>query len=158
MSNNDLLPAKKFDPDAFMTQTMDQPMDTERTLVPEGEYKMMIDDFTSDAYETIQFEYKKGRRAGEAGEFTKFNCPCVILDDKVIDALGQGSPPKVLCFKTMTLDFLDDGVTLAWGPNKNIDLGQLRHATGQNVKGQPWNPSQLRGAGPFIGRVRHLEG
>ena len=35
-----------FDPDAFMQTTVDQPLETEYVLVPQGEYVAMIDDFT----------------------------------------------------------------------------------------------------------------
>ena len=36
----------KFDPDAFMQETVDQPLAVDRTLCPEGEYRFTIDDFT----------------------------------------------------------------------------------------------------------------
>jgi len=142
-----------FDPDSFMTQTIDAPLDTERTLVPQGEYKMSIGDFTRDAFETIEFTYKKGERAGEEGHFTKFNCPLIIDDEAVRKATSIDRPQIIF---SCNLD-LDESGQLAWGPNKNIDLGKLRHATGQNNAG-PWSVSQLRGAGPFMGKVAHREG
>lgn len=143
----------KFDPDLFMQQTIDQPMETERTLVPAGEYQMNIDDFDSKVFQTFDFEYKQGPNAGQPGSFTKFNCPCVINDDKV-KALFKRD--KVLAFKPITLDFNPDG-SLAFGVNQNVELGQLRQAVGQNAPGTPWLPAHLRGAGPFMGRVEHKD-
>lgn len=142
-----------FDPDKFMQTTVDQPFETERTLCPAGEYKMVVDDFTSEAFEAIEFEYKKGERAGTKGVMHKFNCPFVILDDKVAADLDQ---EKVIVYKTINLDLDDDG-NLVWGKNKNIALGQLRNAVGQNGPG-PWAPSQLRGSKTFIGKVEHRTG
>ena len=142
----------QFDPDAFMTQTMDQPLETERTLVPPGEYQMMIDDFGRDALETFEFEYKRGPNAGQQGSMTKLGVPCLVQDESVKTSLGMD---KVVVFKNITLDF--ENGSLAFGKNKNIDLGQLRHAVGQNNPG-PWSIGNLRGAGPFMGRVEHREG
>lgn len=143
-----------FDPDAFMSQTIDQPLETERTIVPAGEYKATIDDFTRDAFQTITFVYKKGPRAGEEGSFTKFNVPFVIDDDKVKAELGMD---KVVCFQSITLDFEPGTNNLAWGINKNIDLGKLRKAVGQNNPG-PWSAANLRGAGPVMVKVEHRSG
>src|SRR5882762_3929771 len=117
-----------FDPDAFMETTIDQPLETERKLVPAGEYTLMIDDFTSAAFRTSDFEYKKGPNAGQPGSMTVFNIPMVVQDDK-INALFNRD--KVLVFKECILDFQDDG-QLAWGVNQNVDLGQVRNAVGQN--------------------------
>lgn len=142
-----------FDPDEFMSATIDQPLEVERTLCPEGEYKARIDDFTRDAFETFEFEYKRGPNAGQQGSMTKFSCPIVIDDDKVKADMGVD---KVLVFYQCTLDFDDKG-QLAWGKNRNIDLGKLRNAAGQNQPG-PWSPSMLRGAGPFMVKVAHRTG
>jgi hypothetical protein len=83
---------------------------------------------------------------------TKFGCPCIIQDENLKTQLGMD---KIVVFKNVTLDF--ENGALAFGKNRNIDLGQLRHAVGQNVPG-PWALGNLRGAGPFMGRVEHREG
>lgn len=143
-----------FDPELFMQQTVDQPMETERTLCPPGDYTMMVDDFEAKrAIEQIDFEYKKGPNAGQPGTMYVFNCPCVVQDDKVKADMDQD---RVIVYKRITLDVNADG-QLSWGKNKNIDLGQLRHAVGQNHAGT-WNISHLRGAGPFVGKVEKREG
>lgn len=143
-----------FDPDAFMQMTVDQPLEIERTLVPEGEFDAMVDDFDSSIFETFQFTYKRGPNAGQEGSMHKGTFPIVINDDKVRAALQTD---KARVFYQCTLDYDETTGQLLFGPNKNIDLGKLRHAVGQNAPG-PWSVSQLRGAGPFKVKVKHRDG
>lgn len=143
-----------FDADAFMNATIDAPLDFERTLVPEAEYRLMVDDFDSSIFESIEFTYKRGPNAGSAGTMQKGNFPIIVDDDKV-RALLQTD--KVRVYYTCNLDYDDTTGQLLFGPNKNIDLGKLRHAVGQDAPGT-WSVSQLRGAGPFMGKIKHREG
>lgn len=142
-----------FDPDTFMSQTVDAPLATEFTLVPIGEYLAAVDDFDRDAFETIDFEYKRGKLAGTPGKMFKFNCPIVINDDKVKQELQRD---KVVVTKQFILD-LDENGKLAEGTNRNVELGRLRDAAGQNTPGTPWSIAQLRGAGPFMVKIVHVE-
>jgi hypothetical protein len=137
-----------FDPETFLNQTIDQPLETEFLTVPEGEYTATIDDFTSEAIEQIHFDYKNGPRAGTPGVMTKLNLPFVIQDDQVARELGRD---KVVVYKQMILD-VDDKDVLDWSKNKNIDLGRVRAAVGQNDPG-PWSIGNLRGAGPVMVKV-----
>ena len=139
-----------FDPESFMQTTVDQPMATEFEICPAGEYQAMVDDFDSKAFSQIDFTYKQGDRAGQPGTMTKFNCPFIINDDAVKAALGR---EKVVCDMQMIVDIGADG-GLDFGPNKNVNLGKLRDAVGQNSAGA-WSPSQLRGAGPVMVKVTH---
>lgn len=141
-----------FDANEFMQGQMDKPLETEYTLVPVGEYMATIDDFTADAFEVVNFEYKKGERAGTPGSMTKVTIPFVIQNDKVKAELQRD---KVIVSKQLILDLEDDGKTLASGPNKNIELGRIKAAVGQE-KG-PWSFSMLRGAGPLMVKVTHVE-
>lgn len=142
-----------FDPDLFMQQTVDQPMETDFRLPPAGEFQATIDDFTSEAFEQISFTYKKGDRSGQPGTMTKFNCPFVIQDENAKKEMGRD---RVVVTKQMILDLVPDTTQLDWGPNKNIELGRIRAAAGQNNPG-PWQVSQLRGAGPMMVKVEHIE-
>ena len=63
---------------------------------------------------------------------------------------------RFLVYKPVNLDVSDDG-GIATGKNKNIELGRVRKAVGQNADG-PWNITQLRGAGPVLVKVVHREG
>lgn len=139
-----------FDPALFMEQQMDQPLETEFRLCPEGEFIAIIDDFTADAIEVVDFEYKKGPRAGTPGSMTKLTLPYVIQDAGVQQSVGRD---KVVVFQQMILDIGADG-GLDFGPNKNIALGRARAAVGQNVPG-PWTIAQLKNAGPLMVKVVH---
>lgn len=145
--------APDFDPDTFMQQTVDAPMETEFRLCPAGEFSAMIGDFTSEAFEVIDFEYKKGTRAGQPGSMTKFNLPFIINDDKAKQELNRD---QVVVTKQMILDVDPITKQLDFGVNKNIELGRVRDAVGQNNPG-PWSVSQLRGAGPLMVKVEHIE-
>jgi hypothetical protein len=127
-------------------------METEMRLVPPGEYTAMVADFDKTAFEVIDFTYKSGERAGTPGQMTKFTVPFSINDPKIQEALGR---EKATVTKQIILDFAADG-SLDFGPDKNLDLGRLRAAVGQNTPG-PWSPAQLRGAGPLMVKVEHRE-
>lgn len=141
--------ANTFDPDAFMQTHVDAPMADTYVLCPEGDHKAMIDDFDSGAFEQIDFEYKRGERKGEPGSMTKFTCPFVIQDPAVAQKMGV---EKVVVRKQLIID-LDENGGLATGVNKNVGLGEIRAAVGQNNAG--WSFPNLRGAGPVIVRVKH---
>jgi hypothetical protein len=141
-----------FDPEQFMHQTVDRPLETEFTMVPQGEYLASIDDFDRDALESIDFTYKRGPNAGSPGNMLKLSLPFVINDDAVRQELGRD---KVVVTKQIILD-TDDNGQLAFGTNRNIELGRIRDAVGQNVNG-PWSLMELRGAGPVMIKVVHIE-
>ena len=144
-----------FDTEAFLNSAVD-PNATSFEVCPEGEFKMMIDSdpkqlvFTDDPKVQVGIKNPKGvGKNGEPYNFWTLELRCMVLDEEVKKKLGRES---VQVRSRINLDFAPDG-TLDTGPNKNVSLGQLREALGQNSPG--WNPKQLLGAGPFIGRVRH---
>jgi hypothetical protein len=141
-----------FDPDLFMHQTIDAPLETEFKMVPAGEYPAMIGDFDSSAFEIIDFEYKKGARAGQPGQMTKFTIPFIINDDAVKAEMGRDN---VIVTSQIILDIGTDG-GVDFGPNKNVQLGRIRDAVGQNTAGS-WTIANLRGAGPVMVKVDHIE-
>src|SRR5215510_1343217 len=141
-----------FNADDFLSQTVDKPLETEFTLVPPGEYQASIDDFDKDALEQIDFEYKRGPKAGQPGTMTKLTLPFVIDDANLKAELERD---KVMISRQLILD-LDEHGKLAEGKNKNVELGRIRDAVGQN-DGSPWSIAQLRGAGPVMIRVTHVE-
>lgn len=138
-----------FDPESFMQQTVDAPMATEFLVVPEGEYQAIIGDFDSDAFKSFDFTYKKGPRAGEPGSMTVFNCPFKIQDAALKASMERD---EVTAYGRFTLDFEADG-SLSTKEGRNVTLGQLRAAVGQNQPG--WTFSQLRGQGPVMVKVTH---
>ena len=62
---------------------------------------------------------------------------------------------KVVVSKQIILDVTPNGA-IDTGKNKNIELGRLRAAAGQN-DGQPWSVGHLRGAGPMMVKVVHVD-
>lgn len=135
-----------FDPNAFMAQNVDGPMATEIRSVPEGEYTAMIDSFEADkAFTQINWN---DRNTGEARSAVQFACPFVIQDEAVKSELGR---EKLVVYAKMFLD-MDNG-TLSTAPDKNVLLGQIREAVGQNNAG--WSFGMLAGAGPVKVRVKH---
>lgn len=148
MTNTDVT----FDPGAFMQSTIDQPLETEFRLVPEGMYPAMIGDFDETAIERIEFEYRRGPKAGQPGSMVKLTLPFSIQDDKVKAELQR---ENVNCQMQLILD-IDPSGRLDFGQDKNIKLGQVRNAVGQNTPG-PWTIGQLKGAGPLMVKVTHEE-
>lgn len=139
-----------FDPDVFMNQTVDQPMDTTVQQCPEGEFRAMIDDFDSSAFRS--FEGKEGSK-NPGKSYTVFEPPFVIQDAAVQAELQRDK--VVVRHVGMFLDFGQDG-NLDYSKGKNVDLGRLRDAVEQNKPGA-WSPKQLKGAGPVMVRVIHQE-
>lgn len=136
-----------FDPNQFMNQPSD-PMATVFENIKEGEYTFMVD--TEIEFTEIKWNDKN---TGEPRSAPLMRVPLVLLD------AGQGAAEKhrlgrdkitVRC--DITLDVTNTG-QLDNGPNKNVLLGQLRDALGQNTPG--WTPNQLKSAGPILGKVTH---
>lgn len=138
-----------MDPDVFMNQNVDEPLESVRTLCPEGEFKAHIDDFefNTDTFRPVSFVSKK---TGEQREATVLRLPFVIDDDEVKAKLGRDK--VTVYFRDMWLDFKPGTQELDTGPNKNVDLGAIRKALGLTT-GAVFAP--LRGAGPIRVRVRH---
>lgn len=131
-----------FDPDAFMNQTIDDPMSTQLMGVPEGEYTAMVGDFDSSAFRTVAVTNKQTNLTQDR---PVLEVPFLIQDDALKAKLGR---EQVTHRETYWLDIAADG-RLDTGPDKNVRLGQLRNVLGQNQNGVPWAPSMLRNMGPL---------
>lgn len=116
-----------FDPEAFLgTDTSDE-MSTVVLPIPEGEYNATIDSV-------------KARLAGDKPVF-KVIWNIDDADGKVAKATGRD---KNTVRQSIWLDVNDNG-SLDTGTGKNVGLGRLREAVGQNKAGKPWNPNMLVG-------------
>ncbi len=135
-----------FNLEQFMNSAVD-PNATSFEVCPEGEFKMMID---SDPKQLDPKEMQGiSAKTGNPYHFWQWELNCIVLDEAVKKKLGR---ERVTVRARVNLDLSDAGM-LETGPNKNVTLGQLRDALGQNKPG--WKPSDILGAGPFIGRVKH---
>jgi len=124
-----------FNPEAFMNSTTTDSNSTQYTQVPEGEYNAAIDAVTPRTTQT-----------GKALLSVKWK----VDDEGARTATGMAEPSV---FQTVWLDIKDDG-TLDGGAGKNVGLGKLREALGQNQAGKPWAPGMLIGGVAKI-RVKH---
>lgn len=147
-----------FDPNKFVNTAVNEPNATTYPVAPEGEFKMLIDDDPKQlqprdaaAGNYVGLEEISGvsQKTGKPYLFHQWTLNAVVLDDKVKEVLGQDKPKVRL---RINLDFTDTG-DLATGEGRNVKLGQLKEALDQNKPG--WTPSQVLGAGPFIGRIAH---
>jgi hypothetical protein len=136
-----------FNLDEFMNAAVDAPMATSYPVHPEGEFPFMLD---ADP-KMLEVKHMSGvsAKTGNPYDFHQMELVALAQDDGVKAKMGRD---KVAVRLRLNLDFDGNG-RLAVGEGKNVILGQLRDALGQNVPG--WTPKQLLGAGPFIGRVKH---
>ena len=142
-----------FDADSFMNQTVDAELSTSVEQPPEGDYRAMIGDFTSESgFRT--FTARPGSK-NEGREFTIFQPPFVLQDDPRLAAVkaARNGNDITVTHKGMFLD-LEDGGGLDVAKGKNVDLGRLREAVNQNTK-SGWKFTDLIGAGPLMVKVIH---
>lgn len=117
-----------FDVTKFLNVQVTEPMDTQLIPIPEGEYRAIIKDV-------------KPRMAKDS--------PILDIVWRIDDPEGKVKAVTGLdenaARQSVFLDLLSNGgFDLAKG--KNVQLGKVRDAVGQNVPGQPWAPGNLKGA------------
>lgn len=117
-----------FDEDAFMSSTSEGEMSTEFTPVPVGEWQAVVK--------------KIGTRSGEGekGSWAMLDVTWAIDNAEVTEVTGMENPSVR---QSIFLDISESG-GLDLGKGKNIGLGRLREALGQNT-GAAWSPSMLEG-------------
>lgn len=120
--------------EAFLNTQTDQALDTSLPPVPVGEYKAISEPLDKDSFST--FDYKKGERTGQKGYRLTLYWK---IDDEAAGPDFNGRKVR----QQFIVDVTADGNGLDFGKHKNIDLGKLREALGQNSVGQPWAPSML---------------
>ncbi len=129
-----------FDPELFEQQTYDERTEDQRVVVPEGDYTALIDSYKFETANT------------KNGPKPVCNVQFHITDERAVEATGL---EKTMCRATLWLDLTEDGSALEFGPNKNVFLGKIRTACGQNEPGVPWTFKNLIGAGPVIVKVKN---
>ena len=128
-----------FDPEELLNAQASDANQTRMDPVPEGEYQAIIEDVQAS-------------KIGDK-EIPVLNVRWKIEDPELAQRLNR---QEVQVRQTVFLD-IDESGSLATGANKNIQLGRLREAVGQNKKGQPWSPRNLIGAGPALVSVTHRQ-
>lgn len=115
----------QFNADAFMATEVEQELETEFTPIPERDYPALV---------------KEVKPSVTPNGSPKMDIHWIIDDQSVRDLLGHDEP---IAKQNVWLDFNAAGA-LEFGKNKNIGLGKLREALGQN-DGKPWKPTDLLG-------------
>lgn len=123
-----------FDPAAFEASagTTDRPLDTARIPVPAGEHNALIKDYSFRSYTN-----KKTNEQGVSMDITYD-----LIDDTGAIAQKIGRPPTVTHGYFVDLDAHG---SFDWGKGKNVWLGKIREAIGQNVPGQSWGFPMMKG-------------
>jgi len=131
-------PQSVFNPELFLNTQTDASNSTEYVLVPVGEYVGIIEPISADSFKS--FDIKRGENAGKKAYRLDLG---IMLNDEsgqLKELLGR--PAKVTA--GIMLDIKSDG-SLEFGKGRNVQLGRLREAVGQNASGRPWSFGNLAG-------------
>lgn len=136
-----------FDMDAFMNAAEETAaLDTEYRPVPQGKYLAVV-----EKVEGRRTTYTD-KKTGEEKVATNLDVTWDIQDDQVKLDLQR---EKVTVRQGLFLELNPQG-KIDTSPGKNVRLGRLRAALGQNTPG-PWSPMSMQGCGPCYITVTHRE-
>lgn len=119
----------------FLQTTTDSELDDHLEPCPPGEWLAV-----TGKPEIHDFVFAKGDRIGETGY--RMTVKYTIQDQEVLDHCQR---EVVSVTQSVLLDLTEDGTGLDMGKGKNIGLGQIRTALGQNEPGQAWSPAMIEG-------------
>ncbi|MFQ5742011.1 MAG: hypothetical protein ACE5HV_00300 [Acidobacteriota bacterium] len=119
-----------FDADTFMATEVEGAFETKYTPIPTANYTATIDSVLVRA----------------AGDGVVLDVTCLIHDEELAAKLGL---ERITVRAGIWLDLDPRTGALLFGPNRNIKLGRLREAVGQNGP-KPWSFKMLEGAGPLL--------
>lgn len=138
-----------FDVNQFLSGSTDAPMATRPEKPKEGTYLARVSQVENpDEVGTKWIQPPEGNRT-----WIKLSIPFDVYDPTLLESMGRKQPIKV--WSDWRLDIDENSGGAATGAGKNIDLGRLRAALGQNSPGVPWTFNQLFGAGPVKVKIVH---
>lgn len=132
-----------FDANTLLNQDVTGAASTEYVPIPVGEYTAVVKD--------ISVKEVTSQKTGETYRFFEVQYG---LDSPEVAELTGMTEPRVR--QSMILDMTDSG-TLNLGKGKNVPLGRLREACGQNDPSKPWNFNMLVGQAVKVS-VKHRIG
>jgi hypothetical protein len=132
-----------FNPEAFLGQTVSEALDTQLVPVPEGIHSAQIK----------SLNLRKLDATSEKEERVILEVTWIALSKEAREATGLENPQVR---QTIWLDTNPSG-GLDTGKGKNVGLGRLREAVGQNRAGKSWSFNHLNGALADI-LVKHRPG
>jgi hypothetical protein len=124
-----------FNPETFLGTTTEQAGDTTYTPPPAKEYERM----QVVKVDGRQITSKKAATFGQT--YTMIDVTWELIDDEARKVTGMEHPTAR---QSLFVDVLASGA-LDFSKNKNVQLGRLRDAVGQNRSGKKWAPSHLMG-------------
>ncbi len=127
-----------FDPDSFLNEEVDGALATTFEPIPEGEYLAVV--ASGEKAITV--------RQTERGS-TILDISWEIQDAELAEKLGRTT---LSVRQSVFLDMTPNN-TLDRGKGKNVSLGRVRAALGQNDPNKPWAFGMLKGAGPAMIKV-----
>lgn len=113
-----------FDPNLFVQATVEGELSTQYIPIPEGEFTGVVKEI-------------KGRLAKESAILDVY----WVVDDASVREITGMEEPTVR--QSIFLDITENG-TLDLGTGRNVQLGRLRAALGQNT-GSSWSPNNMVG-------------
>jgi hypothetical protein len=119
-----------FDPDQFLNAAVSGSNSTKVIPVPMGTYQGVIEKVVPR-----QWQSKDGSQTG-----ISLDVFWLIEDQGVKEFLGRDT---VVCKQSIMLDVANGGLDMS--PGKNVGLGRLREAVGQNDASQPFSFHNLPG-------------
>jgi hypothetical protein len=127
-----------FNPDTFLNTQTNEANDTVIIPVPEGEHPAAIKAIKP--------------RVLSSGQAV-LDIYWTVNSDEAREATGQAEP---MVRQSVWLDVTESG-GLDFGKGKNVSLGKLRDAVGQNQSGKPWAPGMLIGAAAIVKVVHSID-
>jgi hypothetical protein len=125
-----------FDPSAFEAQLLDAPLSTSVIPIPADDYMATIRD-----YKFREYTNSKTQEKGVSCDVTYD-----IIDDNGALAERIGRPPAVTHGYFCDTKVDAEGKTvLDFAKGKNVWLGKIREAIGQNVPGMAWALPMMKG-------------
>ena len=134
-----------FDEATFLNSTVEAAFDTQRLLVHKGAYPGLI------------VEVKPRQNAGQKDPSKMYTSLDFQVDLQLpadVQASAGFESPVVRRRYSIMVDMNDSGTGLDFGKGKNVGLGQLREAVGQNEPSKPWSPVMLLSQGA-LWEVKH---
>ena len=130
----------------FLGMTQQGANATKLELIPEMEVGAQI---AIDGLDLKDFKYKRGDREGQTGYRMTVKWEIDDPTGEIEKTIGR----RPVIVQSVMLDVTEAG-SLDMGKGKNVTLGRLREAVGQNTDGKPWNPQMLLGQRAKI-KIKH---
>jgi hypothetical protein len=132
-----------FNADAFLNTEITGEMDTKVVPIPEGDWSSQV--MKVAFREVTQKDGVKRAIMDVTWE---------VLDEEVKKSTKLEKP---MARQSVFLDLNEQG-GLDMGKGRNIQLGKLREAVGQNRSGKAWSPAMLTGQMAIVSIKQRIEG